>query len=72
MESDDEEAAGQMQAMAFEGLKPSPKTQLRAQLVEAARRREADHEYIRALEEALAAHSGVHDIQVCGSEGSGS
>lgn len=60
----DEEAAGLMQAAAFPGLKPSPKTQLRAQLAEAARRQEADHEYIRRLEEALAAHCGVGDIQV--------
>lgn len=59
-----EEAAGLMQAAAFPGLKPSPKTQLRAQLAEAARRREADHEYIRRLEAALAAHGGVNDIQV--------
>lgn len=63
--SDDEEAppAGLMQAAAFPGLKPSPKTQLRTQLAEANRRREADYQYIRMLEEALAAH-GVNDIEV--------
>lgn len=61
---DDEEAAGLMQAAAFQGLKPSPKTQLRAQLAEAARRQEMDHEYIRRLEEALAAHGAVTDIEV--------
>lgn len=64
MDSDEESAAGLMQAAAFPGLKPSPKTQLRAKLAEAARRQEADHHYIRRLEEALAAHGGAGDIEV--------
>jgi len=46
----------------FPGLKPSPKTQLRAQLKEASKALMMEHEYIHRLEEALAAH-GVKDFE---------
>lgn len=54
--ADEEELTAQAVAASFPGLKPSPKQQLRAQLEEAAKAREVDYQYIRRLEEALAAH----------------
>jgi ABC-type multidrug transport system ATPase subunit/ABC-type multidrug transport system permease subunit len=51
----------------FPGLKPSPKTQLRTQLNEASKALAMEHEYIRRLEEALAAH-GVDDLEALRSD----
>jgi len=74
MEEDDDNNFGGSQdqdeeevVASFPGLQPSPKTQLRAQLDEASKALVVEHEYIRRLEEALAAH-GVEDLEALRSD----